>query len=512
MHRYCSCCGKDFNLADQEISLLGDAGLPLPDWCLNCRLQLRLTFCNHHSFHPGRCSISGLHLETIYHPNSGITIVEPGLWRADEQAPWSRGRQYDFSRRFFEQFRELSLAVPRPASIALGESLIRSNRVFECSGLIEGYDLVNCTISTHCDRSSRLVWCIDCLGSNSLEQCIDCIDSSKLSGCTGSIRCSNLRDSDLCVDCHDSEFLLLCWNLSGKKYCILNRECTREEFFRKKVELGMMRRTDRQVCDEVLEDIIFDNTPPERRRRLPPRSAEDLQEIERLFSFQADGSAAHSNIESIQASGAKIRYSHNIFNCTDVAYSELCFDSSNLFGCSGLRGAQYAIFNRSCTRHEYEQELKKITGLMRESGELGRFFPAGHSPFAYNESAAQQYFPLKRQEAEEFGFNWRPQSPQGSQPDNGGQWPVIRASALPEEISEVADDVLHSQMECGACSNLYRIIASELHLYRSLNYPIPELCPECRYHRRLELQPAKIFEQSAAGTAETVQLSRCIGL
>lgn len=513
MHRYCSCCGNDFNLEAGEIGRLGALGLPLHDWCLNCRLQLRLTFSNHHRFFAGTCAISGQPIESIYPPDSSLKIAASQLWWADGAIGFAGGRDFDFSRRFFEQFRELSLDLLKPAAIAFGgNDLPRSTVVFDSRGVYGSREILRGLGAGYCDSCSDLNWSIDCLGCRGLEQCIECIDSERLSGCTGLIRCTNVRDSDLCVDCHDSEFLLLCWNLQGKKYCILNRECTSEEFFRKKIELGMLNRRDRQVCDEMLEDIIFENTPPERRRRIPPRTLEDSRRIERLFVRPAGyfpgqpAACAADIIESVNVIGSQIHFSSGIYNCSDVHYSELCFNSSHLFGCSGLRGVEYAIFNRSYTRQEYEEQTKKITAHMRSTGEYGQFFPAEYSPFCYNESAAQQYFPLKEIDAEAYGFRWRPAAaPEPRLLEHSASYPI------PDEIADVADRIMQHDLVCISCRSSYRILPPELQLYRTLSYPIPDRCPECRYQRRLEIQPAIIPEALSNEEPEVLPLLKVAG-
>ena len=48
-------------------------------------------------------------------------------------------------------------------------------------------------------------------------------------------------------------------------------------------------------------------------------------------------------------------YSNTIYNCTNVYYSELCYSSKDLFGCAGLRNAQYCIFNKQYSEDEYNE-------------------------------------------------------------------------------------------------------------------------------------------------------------
>ena len=54
------------------------------------------------------------------------------------------------------------------------------------------------------------------------------------------------------------------------------------------------------------------------------------------------------------------------------------------------------------------QQMKDVPYVDRKGREYryGHFFPNEISPFAYNETVAQEYFPLSKEEAEEQGFDW----------------------------------------------------------------------------------------------------------
>ncbi|USN58889.1 MAG: hypothetical protein H6767_02090 [Candidatus Peribacteria bacterium] len=50
----------------------------------------------------------------------------------------------------------------------------------------------------------------------------------------------------------------------------------------------------------------------------------------------------------------------------DVLYSTDCHNSSNLFGCVGLRNKQYCILNTQYTQKEYELLIPKIIARMQQ--------------------------------------------------------------------------------------------------------------------------------------------------
>ncbi|MEI8092146.1 MAG: hypothetical protein WCG98_08375 [bacterium] len=74
-----------------------------------------------------------------------------------------------------------------------------------------------------------------------------------------------------------------------------------------------------------------------------------------------------------QSAGSETNYKH-IFNdiCRydkNISYCSLCFYSSDLFGCVGLRHKQYCILNKQYTKSEYESLVGKLIEHMMTTGE-----------------------------------------------------------------------------------------------------------------------------------------------
>jgi hypothetical protein len=72
---------------------------------------------------------------------------------------------------------------------------------------------------------------------------------------------------------------------------------------------------------------------------------------------------------------------------------------SNCFGCISLRNKSYCILNKQYSKEEYEKLVPQIIEKMQADGERGEFFDPSLSSFGYNETVAQEYFPLTRDEA-----------------------------------------------------------------------------------------------------------------
>jgi len=147
-------------------------------------------------------------------------------------------------------------------------------------------------------------------------------------------------------------------------------------------------------------------------------------------------------------------------------------------GCAGIRKKDYCILNRQYDKEAYEELRDRIIQDMKKRGEYGEFFPPELSTFGYNESAAQEQFPLAKEEALSAGFKWE-DHPRGTYGKETVQW-----DELPESIEHASDAVAKEVFICAACEKNYRIIPDEFAFYKRLGIPLPRLCPDCRHMRR----------------------------
>ncbi len=138
---------------------------------------------------------------------------------------------------------------------------------------------------------------------------------------------------------------------------------------------------------------------------------------------------------------------------------------------------------------------------MRKAGEWGEFFPVAISPFTYNESVAQEYFPLTREEVEEHGWKWKEEKDEMPKVSK-----VIPAQKLPDSIEEVPDDILNWAIECEATKRPFKIIRQELDFYRKMRLPIPHFHPDERHRRRMALRnPRKLWKRSCAKCGKEIE-------
>jgi len=128
---------------------------------------------------------------------------------------------------------------------------------------------------------------------------------------------------------------------------------------------------------------------------------------------------------------------------------------------------------------------------MKKTWEWWEFFPASISPFWYNETVAQEYFPLEKEEAQEKWFNWSDYEHPKPNVEK-----IIPAEKLPENIADIPDDILNWAIKCEVSWKPFRIISQELEFYRKHNLPIPKKHPDIRHLERMKLRnPRKLFDR-----------------
>ena len=180
-----------------------------------------------------------------------------------------------------------------------------------------------------------------------------------------------------------------------------------------------------------------------------------------------------------------LRFTHLSYDNSHLTYCDGCHNSENLFGCVGVKKGSHLIFNRQYSPKEYAALTERIIEHMRGTGEYGECFPPELSPFGYNETQGQVYMPMSKEEALGKGYAW-----ENLLPGTFGK-ETITKDVIPDDINSVQDSITKEVLACATCKRNFNIVQPELAFYRRENIPIPELCPECRYKRRLVLRPPR---------------------
>lgn len=113
------------------------------------------------------------------------------------------------------------------------------------------------------------------------------------------------------------------------------------------------------------------------------------------------------------------------------------------------------------------------------------------SLFGYNETEAQVYYPLSREEVITKGWK-RHEEVETKIPEGCS---IIQARDLPP-IQEATDDILSAVIICEVTGKPFKLIKQELEFYRKYLLPLPTKHPDQRHLERLALKtPRKLFER-----------------
>jgi len=83
---------------------------------------------------------------------------------------------------------------------------------------------------------------------------------------------------------------------------------------------------------------------------------------------------------------------------------------------------------------------------------------------------------------------------------------IISASKLPENITDIPDDILNRAIECEITKKPFKIIKEELDFYRKHNLPIPRKHPDQRHLDRMKLRNSrKLFERNCDKCGKEIQ-------
>lgn len=526
MYKICLVCKKDFELNTDDQNFYEKIKVPTPTWCPSCRLMRRMSYRNERNLYKRKCQANG-HSEDListFSPDKADTIYCHSAWNGDGWDAMTYGFDYDFSKSFFEQIRELWKSVPDIALFNINPvnsdycSITQDNK--NCYLVIGGDFNEDSLYSSFIFNSKE---CMDCHLGSKIEKNYETIDC---------ISCFNLKYSRYCETCYDSAFLFNCRNchdcfgcvnLVNKAYCIFNKQYTKEEYkknieeinfgsfqtienFKKEFEdfnLKFPRRFAKIIKSVDVSGDFIENSKKCEDCFSVFGGAENCKHLWLIYSQVKDSyDIDHSGLNSIECydsssvyPGNQVLFSRFIWDSHHAEYSYNCGNCSYIFGCVGLKNKQYCIFNKQYSKEEYESLREKIVNQMEEIPYVdpkgrpysyGEFFPVELSPFAYNETVAQEIRPLSKDEINNLGFNFIESVERNYKIDQN--W-----KDLPDDISKIDENILTQVISCehgggctDGCTQAFKITSAEFAFYKNYKIPIPRLCPNCRYGQRLK--------------------------
>ena len=534
MQKTCTFSGTSFLVPDEDLQFYEDISpvfngkkylIPPPTLCPQARWQRRLAWRNDRAMYSRTCDKTGQHMLSIFSADKTFPVYENDVWWSDVWDPLDYGREIDFNQPFFEQFDDLQNAVPHPAMAILKPTMENSSY---CNQV--GY-VKNCYLIFDSRRDEQ------CMYGKTFERCFDCMDCYKVFDCETCYECNScysctfstyLLNSYNCAECHFSSNLngckncFGCVNLNNKQFYIFNEQYGEQEYaeevdrlrsmfsvqelfaklftFRATLPAKYMHERNTEDCSgDYLFECANVHDCYDCEYLQDSKYCGDIKKLDapnaRLYDFTYFGGECEECYECVNCGYTLNRgiFCDNTWTCDNILYSRYSKSCSHLFGCFGLHQKQYCILNKQYTKVEYESLAAKLVEHMMQTDEWGEFFPVHFSQYGYNESVAQEFFPLSKEKVLNNGWNWKEHE------EDLAYEKVVDAQQLPTSINNVPDDILNWAIKCKQTGRLFKLIKQELDFYRRMQLPVPHLHPDERHKRRLNMKnPRELIERSCS--------------
>jgi len=523
----CKQCNSSFKITDKDIEFYKKVSpkfngkifeIPTPTLCQDCRQQRRLAFRNERKLYKRKCAKTGENIISIFSPDKKLKVYSQKVWWSDEWDAFDYWINFDFEKWFFEQFNNLQLNVPVQA---LNNKLVENcdfvNDCVSCKDCYMIYDSIHSENSFYSYTLRDWDNCVD------TAYCDKCYNSYELLECWWnshnlffSFKTSKSNNSYFLYNCMKCEECIWCTNLIDKKYHIFNKQYDKNLYFIEKEKLfkkwfDYIREKYEKIVKTCFkkymfwyanENVYWDNMFYSKNCNecYDSNHLEDCKYVYTamqvkdsydIYLFWKNLDLSYESI-AIWENSSKILFSNSCsIDCYNILYSKDLFWCKNCFWCIGLKNKEYCILNKQYTKEKYNKLVPKIIEKIKADWKWWEFFPESISQFWYNETVANEYYPLTKQEVLEKWFNWSDYEATLPKVEK-----IILASKLPKNIADIPDDILNWTVECEVSKKPFRIIKQELEFYRKYNIPIPKKHPDQRHLDRVwKRNPRKLYDR-----------------
>jgi len=526
--RTCKQCSVDFDIFVEDIEMYKKLQVPPPTLCPDCRYQRRCGFYNNIlKFYKKECfAHENEKVISTFHNESPYKIYDLAHWWSDKWGGDEYIQDYDLSRSFFSQFKDLILKVPQPAITHYWKNVI--NSPFTIS-IIDSKNCYFSSVGGYLENSHYCYWTgrakdsLEILNTQEIENCYDLIYCDKMFNSKFCQNSSGCIDSSFLYDCRNCSSCFGCVNLRNKQYCFFNEQFSKEDYLEKikSINLGNndILKEYKDRFKEFLKNAVRKNLWLDKKNI--NSFGDGIEKAKNCFMvFRGSGFNSIENLrycqdvldckdcmdmyivgpnlelcyELVEAyEGSNIKFSYFIKNGSNLDYCLACHNSQNCFGCIGLRNKKFHIFNKPYSEEKYWQVLDKVKSEALMAGEYGEFFPLSMALHAYNDTYASIEFPLTDEEIKKRDWVYF----ENEKEADLSNIETISAKDVPKDIKDVDDSILQKVIICEKTGKPFRIIKAELDFYRKYNLPVPVIHPNERILGRLrERNPSRLWKMN----------------
>ena len=540
----CQNCKQDFAIEPEDFNFYKKIDVPPPTFCPECRLRRRFCFLNLNKFYTRECDKCNKKIIAVHSPSRPFKVYCQKCWWADDWDGTEYSMEYDPERHFFDQLLEL-----RDRSIFMSvETLAPTNVRTEYTNA-SGWqkDCFMTMFADYCENCAYLTMVahakdsMDCYRVKESERCYECTGIYKSYGCKYCEEIDACVDCFACRSCWNCSDCVGCINMRGKKYCIFNEQYTKEEYEKKVAEMRLDTYEGQQkvlarakefwknfprksflgnsLNKNVTGDIIYESKNVKDSYMVS--GAEDSRYVQYLslasskdcYDYTSWGRGAELLYECYAVGGGAFnnRFSSECWpEASNTEYSYYAIQPKDCFGCVNLKRKQYCILNKQYSKEQYKKLKAKIIEDIKknpwksQNGNVytyGEFLPPELSPFGYNETLTNEYYPMTKAEVEKAGFNWFDMEESEYKIE-------LKSEDLPQTNNELTEDFVGKAIGCISCSSGYNISKKEFDILKVLGQPAPRACYKCRNQRRFDVVNApKLYDRECDKCSTDIRTS-----
>lgn len=521
-NRQCNKCKETFTLEPDDFAFYEKMKVPAPKVCPDCRFKMRAIFRNETTLYSGqKCGLCNKSILSTYNPKLNYTVYCYDCFYSEKWNPLDYFIEYDENKSILSQFKELLQKVPKlNLFISLGTGANINSEYINMAGGCKNCYLVFNTTPAEDLLYSRGVRngkdSSDIYFGINFEKSYESVNVNNSSAVLYGQNVNSSLNCCFILNCRNLSNCFGCVNLNSKSYYFLNQPMTPDEYKTKVSEImGSYEKI--QNFKKEFESFIL---------KFPMRESNNIKTVDSSGDYLFECKNVKNSLEinsgenckySFSSIGIKdsigtigygrqsekllevvaTGFSSNVVgtmgadNCLNILYGFYLRNCKNCVASDSIHHVEYGILNKRYEKAEYEKIREKIINELTELGIYGLMIPSELSPYSYNETIAQDNFPLTKEEALAQGFRWEDdiQKTEGKE--------TLKSEEIPDNIKDVTPLITKEILACVECHRNYKITEQELLFYKKMNIPIPRICFYCRHKNRIKQRgPYKFWERN----------------
>ena len=525
--KICRVSGAEFPIFQSEIDFYDKISptfadkkfqIPTPTLCPEERERRRRMHRNERHYYRRTCQFSGEPTVSLHTPDKPRKVYKNKIWFSDKRDAMDYAQDISSDIGFTEQFLHLEEQVPTPDMMRVdSENCDYTSGTWFCKNcymICASEYAENCMYSKLCQTASYVLDSSNIFNSEHIYQSYNLKECNNCIALSNSIGCYHSHFSDSLIWC---SYCLFCTNLQNKSYHIFNKPISKQEFeqaYERYLTSNIGMREGKAILSDCLSRAVSKYVETERCENSCGNELFDCKNVIMGYSVNewedCRYCAIGEKVKSVQDCNNmyvnpelcyEVMWAMQSYNChfscyifensRDIWYSVNCHNCHNCFWCIGLRSKSYCIFNKQYSKEEYELRVAEIIDGMIVRWERWEFFDYILAPFGYNESVAQDIYPLTKQEALARWYRRSEYSNDPKIPDNAQVIKVVELSDNERDSLSSDPTILRQVIICAESWRPFMIQKSELSFYHQHKLPLPRIHPDVRYLHRVRAKPSK---------------------